>query len=136
MSPIVFYLLLSGSRWFPSSLLCRLAIFCLVVLLISSLSLVATLCSVWSTYCPSFVILLCPAHLYFCFSVYPMSIIRLASTERESTRPRNVHSSIAYSKAFLIELFSHTTFDTGKLCSGREDYNRLSFGRLYAVCRR
>ena len=35
-------------------LLCRLAIFCLVVLLISSLSLVATLCSVWSTYCPSF----------------------------------------------------------------------------------
>ena len=37
-------------RWFPPSLLCRLAIFCMVVLLISSLSLVATLCSVWSTY--------------------------------------------------------------------------------------
>ena len=34
----------------PPSLLCRLAIFCLVVLLISSLSLVATLCSVWPTW--------------------------------------------------------------------------------------
>ena len=35
-------------------MLCPLAIFCLVVRLISSLCLVATLCSVWSTYCPSF----------------------------------------------------------------------------------
>ena len=51
-SSIAFCLLLSCSRWFPPSLLCRLAIFCMVVLLISSLSLVATLCSVWSTYCP------------------------------------------------------------------------------------
>ena len=48
MPPIVLCLLLSCSRWFPPSLLCRLAIFWLVVLLISSLSLVATLCSVWS----------------------------------------------------------------------------------------
>ena len=43
MPSIVLRLLLSCSRWFPPSLLGRLAIFCLVVLLISSLSLVATL---------------------------------------------------------------------------------------------
>ena len=55
MSSIVFCLLLSCSRWFPPPLLC-LAIFCLVVLLISSLSLVATLCSVWPTDCPSFLL--------------------------------------------------------------------------------
>ena len=36
--------------------LCRLAIFYLVVPLISSPSLVATLCSVWSIYCPSFLL--------------------------------------------------------------------------------
>ena len=56
MPSIVLCLLLSCSRWFPPSLLCRLAIFCLVVPLISSLSLVVTLCSVWSTYCPSFLL--------------------------------------------------------------------------------
>ena len=56
MSSIVFCLLLSCSRRFPPSLLCRLAIFCLVVLLISSHSLVATLCSVWSTCCPSYLL--------------------------------------------------------------------------------
>ena len=39
-------LLLSCSKWFPPSLLCHLAIFCLVVPLISSLSLAATLCSI------------------------------------------------------------------------------------------
>ena len=38
----------------------RLAIFCMVVLFISSLSLVATLCSVWSTYCPSFLLYVRP----------------------------------------------------------------------------
>ena len=76
MSSIAFCLLLSCSRWFPPSLVCRLAIFCLVVLSISSLFLVATLCSVLSTYCLLFLILLCPAHLHFCFSVYfIMSII-------------------------------------------------------------
>ena len=37
--------------------------------LVSSLSLVVTLCSVWSTYCPSF-LLRCPAHLHFCLRVY------------------------------------------------------------------
>ena len=75
MSSIVFCLLLSCSRWFPPSLLCRLAIFCFVVLLISSLSLVDTLCSVWSIYCPSF-LQICPADLHFCFRVYSiMSII-------------------------------------------------------------
>ena len=60
VSSIVFCLLLSCSRWFPPSLLCCLAIFCLVVLLISSLSLVATLCSVWSTCCPSFLLYVWP----------------------------------------------------------------------------
>ena len=50
VSSIVLCLLPSWSRWFPPSLLCRLAIFCLVVLLISSLSLVASPCSVWPTY--------------------------------------------------------------------------------------
>ena len=54
MSSIV-CLLLSSSRWF-TPLLCRLAIFRLAVPLISSLSLVASLCSVWSTYCPSFLL--------------------------------------------------------------------------------
>ena len=43
MSSTVLCLLLSSSRWFLPSVLCRLAIFCLVGLLISSLSLVATL---------------------------------------------------------------------------------------------
>ena len=56
VTSIVVCLLLSWSSWFAPALLCRLAIFCLVVLLISSLSLVATLCSVWSTYCPSFLL--------------------------------------------------------------------------------
>ena len=56
MSSIVLCLLLSCSRWFPPSLLCRLAI----VIYISSLSLVATLCSVWSTYCPSFLLYVRP----------------------------------------------------------------------------
>ena len=51
MSSIVVCLLLSKSRWFPPSLLCHLAIFCLVVLWASSLSLVATLCVALSTYC-------------------------------------------------------------------------------------
>ena len=57
---IVLCLLLSCSRWFPPSLLCRLAIFYLVFPLISSLSLVATLCNVWSTYCPSFLLYVRP----------------------------------------------------------------------------
>ena len=56
MPSIVLCMLLSCSRCFPPFLLCRLAIFCLVVLLISSLSLVATLCSVWYTCCPSFLL--------------------------------------------------------------------------------
>ena len=60
MSSIVFCLLLSCSRWLPFSLLCRLAIFCMVVLLISSLYLVASLCSVWSTYCLSFLLYVRP----------------------------------------------------------------------------
>ena len=47
MPSMVVSLMFSGSRWFPPSLLCRLAIFCLVVPLISCLSLVATVCSVW-----------------------------------------------------------------------------------------
>ena len=51
MPSTVFCLLLSCSRWFPPSLLGHLTIFYLVVPLISSLSLIATLCSVWSTYC-------------------------------------------------------------------------------------
>ena len=52
MSSIFVCLLLSSSRWFPPSLLCHLAIFCLVVLSSSSLSLAATLCIALSTYCP------------------------------------------------------------------------------------
>ena len=63
-------LLLFYSRWFPSSLLCRLVIFSMVVPLISSLSLVATLCSVWSTYCPSFLLYVWPIFFQFCFSVF------------------------------------------------------------------
>ena len=59
-SPIVLCLLLSCSRWFPPSLLGRLVIFCLTVVLISSLSLVVTMCSVRSTYCPSFLLCVRP----------------------------------------------------------------------------
>ena len=64
MSSIVVCLLLSLSRWFPPSLLCHLAIFCLVVL-----SLVATLCSALSTYCPLILLYDQPIST-FCFSVY------------------------------------------------------------------
>ena len=60
MPSIVFYLLLSWSRWFPPSLFYGLAIFYLVVLLISFLSSVATLCSIWFTYCPSFLLYVRP----------------------------------------------------------------------------
>ena len=74
LSFVVFSLLLSSSRWFSPSLPCRLAIFCLVVLLISSLSLVATLCSVWSTYCLSFLRYFGPSPL-FCFGVYSIKSI-------------------------------------------------------------
>ena len=64
VSSFVFCLLLSWSRWFPPSLVCRLSIFCLVVLLISSLSLVATLCGVWSTYRPSFLLYVRPTSTF------------------------------------------------------------------------
>ena len=50
---------LSSVCCFPvpgGSLLPCYVVFCLVVSLISSLSVVATLCSVWSTYCPSFLL--------------------------------------------------------------------------------
>ena len=71
VSSIVVCLLLSLSRWFPPSLLRHLAIFCLVDLLISSLSFIATLCSIWSTYCPSFLPYDWP-NFHFCFRVYSM----------------------------------------------------------------
>ena len=57
---VVLCWLLFCSRWFPPSLLHCLAIICLVVLLIFSLSLVATLCIFWSTYCPSFLLYVLP----------------------------------------------------------------------------
>ena len=53
---VVFCLLLSCSRWFLPSFLCHLAIFYLVVPLISSLSLAATLCA---TFCPPIVLYSC-----------------------------------------------------------------------------
>ena len=52
MPCIVLCLLLTCTRYFSPSLLCRLAIFYLVVPLISFLYVVAALCSVWSAYCP------------------------------------------------------------------------------------
>ena len=60
-------LLLSCSRWFPLSLLCRLAIFCLIVFLISSFSLVAILQRL--VHLLSFILAIGPAHLLFCFSM-------------------------------------------------------------------
>ena len=54
MPSIVVCLMLSFSRWFPSPLPYHRAIFYLVVLLIFSLSLVATLCNTWSICCLSF----------------------------------------------------------------------------------
>ena len=68
MPSIVLCLLLSCSRWFPPSLLCRLAIFCLVVPLISFLSLVATVQRL--VHLLSFILDICPAPLHFCFSDY------------------------------------------------------------------
>ena len=56
----VLCLLLLCSRWFPPSLLCRLGVFYLVFPNISSLSLVATLCSVYSTLL-SFIFAMCLA---------------------------------------------------------------------------
>ena len=64
MPSIAFCLLLSCSRWLPPSLLCRLAIFCLVVPLISSLPLVATLGSVFPVYCPSFLLYARPSSIF------------------------------------------------------------------------
>ena len=58
------HLLLSCCRWFLPKLYCRLAIFFLVVPLIPSLSLDATLCNAEPTYYTT-----CPAHFRFCFSV-------------------------------------------------------------------
>ena len=72
MSSIVPCLLISHSSWFPPSLLRRLAIFYLIVPLISSLSLVATLCSGSCTYYPS---LLLSAHLHFCFNACSVMLI-------------------------------------------------------------
>ena len=68
MPSIGFCRLPSCSRWFPPPLLCRLAIFCLVVTLISSLSLVDTSVVPHSCYISGSV--------PFCFGVYPiMSIV-------------------------------------------------------------
>ena len=61
---IVFCLLLSCSRGFPPSLLCCAAIFYLVLPLISSFSLVATLCSIWSIYYPSFMLYAQPISIF------------------------------------------------------------------------
>ena len=76
LSSLVLCLLLSCSRWFPPSLLCRLAIFCLVVLLISSLDLLGCHSVQRLVHLLSFILAICRAHLHFCFSVYSiMSII-------------------------------------------------------------
>ena len=77
MSSIVVCLLLSWSRWFPAFLLCHLAIFCLVIPLISSFSLVATLCSVCSTYCPSFLLYHRPIFTFVsvCILWYQLSLL-------------------------------------------------------------
>ena len=64
---IVLCLLLSSFKWFPPFLLCRLAIFCLVIPLISSLSLVATVRRL--VHLLSFILAICLAHLHVCFSV-------------------------------------------------------------------
>ena len=71
---ISFCLVLACSTWFPPSLICRLDIFYLVVSLISSLSLVATVCSVWSVCCPSF-FAICQTNFHICFSVYSIMSI-------------------------------------------------------------
>ena len=68
MYSIVFCLLLSCSRWFPPSLLCYLAIFYVVIPLISSLSLVATL---WRPRGLSDLELSC--HLELCFDLGSIS---------------------------------------------------------------
>ena len=80
MPSIVICLMLSCSRWFPPSLLCCLDI-CLVIPLNFFLPLDATLCSVWSICCPSFLLYrICPAHFHFYFSVYFMvSVICVVS---------------------------------------------------------
>ena len=70
---------LSSNCCFPvqggSPFLCHLAIFYLVVSLISSLSLVATLCSVQCTYCPPFLLYVQPISNLFQCVFYNVSYI-------------------------------------------------------------
>ena len=75
MPPIVLCWLPSCSRWFNPSLLCRLALFYMVVLLISSLSLVANLCSVWSTYCPPFLLYVQSCYTPYSYNYQPADIL-------------------------------------------------------------
>ena len=75
VSSIALCLLLSCSRWFTPSLLCRLAIFCMVVL-VDLLPLLGCHSVQRLVHLLSFVLATCPAHLHFCFIVYSiMSII-------------------------------------------------------------
>ena len=80
------------------------AIFCLVVPLISSFSLVGTLCSVWSTYHPSF--LLYPAHLLFCFSVHSVMPLSLFFSLSLSTVSYLVALDLTFSSPLFFERFS------------------------------
>ena len=110
VSSIVFCLLLFLSRWFPPSLLCCLAIFCMAVLLISSVPLVATLCQ-RLLHLLSFILAICPSHLHFCFSVYSvMSIIFVLFLISEhgilscSFRP-NLSSPLLFERFLFCQLF-------------------------------
>ena len=73
LPPIVLCLLLSCSRWFQPPLLCRLAIFCLGVPVITSLSLVTNVQHLVHLF--FFILAICPAHLHFYLSAYSIMFI-------------------------------------------------------------
>ena len=109
MPSIVLCLLLSCFRWFPLSLLCRLAIFCLVVLLISSLSLVATMCSVWSAYCPSFLRYVQPISTFVSVCIL-QCLLYLSFSRSLSMVSYLVALHFALSSPLLFERFSDSQF--------------------------
>ena len=102
---IVLCLLLSCSRWFPPSLLCHLAIFYLVIPLISSLSLVASLCSVWSTYYPSFLLHVWPISFFVSVCILKCQLSLFFSWSL-SIASRLVALDLTFSSPLLFERFS------------------------------
>ena len=100
---IVFCLLLSCSRWFPPSLPCHLAIFYLGVPFISSLSLVATLCSVWFIYCLSFLLYVRPISIFVSVCIISRQLSLFFSLSL---------NKVVYLVALNLRIFLHCSLST------------------------